>query len=258
MAFVGLPALMTVVMLKALTDVHGLRISVVLKECRKWVWLVVPIIAIGISLQRKGTIAQGQQIIDSLRFSLPPAARYLGEPGAIDWIGRPVELFITEAHAALSKLHFGVPTWIYLIALAASGIVLVASVMAWRDDDVGVFFVLASLFQLIAMAPLFYVAKDHGRWVSIALLTAFIIVIESTSSMRAFCSLRPLRPVASFLHAVPRQLPPIGLAFWGVPIGISSFHQIIYSAPAGSILKVYFLLRVMGLPDPTALWRQAG
>lgn len=258
MAFVGLPALIAMILLKTLTDFRGLWIFTVLKECRRWVWLVVPIIAIGISLQRKGTLAQGQQIIDSLRFSLPPASRYLGETGAIGWIGRPVELYVSEAHDALGRLHFGVPTWIYLIAIASSGIVLTASVFVWRNDDAGVFFLLACLFQLAAIMPLFYLAKDHGRWVSFSLLSAFVITIESTSSMRTFCFSRLLRPVASFLHAVPRPLPPIGLAFWGIPIGISSLHQIIYSAPAGSVLKVYFLLRVMGLPDPTALWRQAG
>jgi hypothetical protein len=258
MAFIGLPALVTMILLKSLSEVRGRWIPIILKECRKWVLLVVPIMAIGISLQRKGTLAQGQQIIDSLRLSLPPASRYFGEPGAIGWIGRPVDLYVSEAHDALSKLHFGVPTWIYLIAITGSGIVLVASVLVWRNDDAGVFFLLACLFQMAAIMPLFYLAKDHGRWVSISLLTAFVITIESTSSMRAFCFSRLLRPVASFLHAVPRPLPPIGLAFWGIPIGISSLHQIIYSAPAGSLLKVYFLLRVMGLPDPTALWRQAG
>ncbi len=258
MAFIGLPALMAMIVLKALTDCRGPWIAIVLKESRQWVWLVVPIMAIGISLQRKGTLAQGQHIIDSLRFSLPPAARYFGEPGAIDWIGRPVELYVSEARDALGRLHFGVPTWLYLLVIAGSGIVFVASVLAWRDDDVGVFFVMACLFQLAALMPLFYLAKDHGRWISISLLTAFIVTIESTSSMRSFCSSRLLRPVASFLHAVPRTLSPIGLAFWGVPIGISSLHQVIYSAPAGSLLKVYFLLRVMGLPDPSGLWRQAG
>ncbi|MEA5443482.1 hypothetical protein [Cyanobium gracile] len=258
MALVGLPALVAMILLKALADFRGPWISIVMKECRKWSWLIVPVMAIGISLQRKGTLAQGQQIIDSLRFSLPPAARYFGAPGAIGWIGRPVELYVSEAHEALGRLHFGVPTWIYLIAIAGSGIVFIASVLAWRDDDVGVFFLLACLFQLAAIMPLFYLAKDHGRWLSISLLTAFIITIESTASMRAFCSSRLLRPFSSFLHSVPRPLPPIGLAFWGVPIGISSLHQIIYSAPAGSLLKVYFLLRVMGLPDPTSLWRPAG
>jgi hypothetical protein len=258
MAFVGLPALMAMIVLKALTDFRGFWFSIVLKECRKWFWLVVPIMAFGISLQSKGTLAQGQQISDSLRFSLPPAARYFGGPGAIGWIGRPLELYVSEAHDALGKLHFGVPTWVYLIAIAGSGIVFIASILVWRNDGVGVFFLLACLFQLAAIMPLLYLAKDHGRWVSISLLTAFILTIESTSSMREFCSSRLLRPVAAFLHAVPRPLPPIGLAFWGVPIGISSLHQIIYSSPAGSMLKVYFLLRVMGLPDPTSLWHPAG
>jgi hypothetical protein len=258
MAFFGLPALILMILLNTISSANGPWLQVVRGQARRWVWLLAPMLSLAISLHFKGTLVQGQAILDSLRFSLPPQSRYLGQAGAIGWIGKPMELFVSEAHEALEMLHSGIPTWVIVIGLVVTGVLLIAAELARRDVDVANFFIVVSLVQLFSMGPLFYLAKDNGRWITITLLTAFILTMESTLPMRLFIRARSIAQVRSFLLAIPGFLPPLGLFFWGAPIGINSFQHIFYSSPAGAPLKAYFLLRMMGLPHPTTWWSLSG
>lgn len=258
MVFFGLPGLVLMILLKAFSSASGPPLQLFVRQARRWVWLLVPVLGFACSVQNKGTLAQGQLILESVRSSLPPAARYLGHPGAIAFIGVPIEAFISDAHDALLRSHAGIPTWLLVIGLALSAVLLIAGVLVRRSEATAVFFVMACGLQFVCMAPLFYLAMDHGRWISISLMTAFLLTVESTLPMRSFVALCVFRPLVSFLHSIPEFLPPAGLAFWGAPIIISSLRQIFYSSPAGAALKVYFMMRVIGLPHPSRWWGLAG
>lgn len=218
--------------------------------------LMLPLGSAMAVLLRSGTIQQGKQISQAWRNTIPFTGKYLppeGPSGAISYIGQPTSVFIKENMGFLSFDVLGAPSWIYAVLMSIAGVLLLACVLGTRDKQRAWFFVVVASFQFICMGPIFYMAMDVGRWVSICLLSAMIVTVESNSELRSSVLCRVRFPHWLEHVVVPAWVAPLGLAFWGMPIIFYKIGQIFSSSPLGGGLQAYHYLRLAGMPAPRDL-----
>lgn len=249
-AFLALPSCGALILLQVSTICSpGVKL-VVHRACRDLAWMVLPLLSFAAVLLFRGTDARAQAIALSWKSAFDPNVPFNGPAGAIGWLAIPTAKYIADSQGVLAGLHYGVPLWLIILFASVSGVLLLAAVIGRKSGIRAWFFVAASLLQFICMAPLFYSAWDHGRWVILCLMTAFIITIETPFAWQekfASISRFPRR-----LHVIkcPRWFPPLGLAFWGIQVVSWSVYGWLASAPVGLLLQIYFYLRVLGIQRP--------
>lgn len=216
-------------------------------------FLMLPLGSAIAVLLGSGTIQQGKQISLAWRNTIPFTGMYLppeGPGGAISYIGRPTSDFIKENMRFLSSHVLGLPGWIYVVLMGVLGVFLLACALGTRDRQLAWFFVVVSAFQFLCMGPVFYMAMDTGRWVSICLLSAMIVTLESSKGLRTAVLCRVPFPQWMDRMVIPAWVAPLGLAFWGMPIIFYKIGQIFNSSPVGGGIQAYHYLRLAGMPGP--------
>ncbi len=213
-------------------------------------WLVLPLLSLAAVLWFRGTNSRVQAIAQSWRGAFDPGVLFPGPQGAIAWLSLPAEKYIADSQGVLAELHYGVPLWLIVLLASVSGVVLLAAVIGRQSRIRAWFFVAAALLQFLCMAPVFFSAWDHGRWVILCLMSAFILAIEIPLDwQQTWASLSRFPPRLQAV-VLPVWIAPVGFAFWGIQVVSWSVYGWLASAPVGLLLQVYFYLRTLGMERP--------
>lgn len=156
---------------------------------------------------------------------------------ALWWLEKPSGYGLSVTQNLLRETHFSLPLWILVVMASVSGVLLVT--LCFKNPSHALFFVIAALFQFVSMSVIFATALDQGRWIMLSLLSAFVLVIESSEHLRSevFSALGmriPLPPLKSIAWVAP-----FGLAVWGFPLYGWSLAGWLNTSPLG-----YLMLRV--------------
>lgn len=216
--------------------------------CSSLVWLLLPLTSFIAILWFRGTDARAQAIALSWKSAFDPRVPFKGPQGSIAWLPVPSEKYISDSQGVLKQLHFGIPFWLILVLASISGVVLLAAVIGRQSRVRAWFFVAVALIQFLFMAPIFFHSWDHGRWVILCLMSAFVLAIETPLAWQAkFAALSKFpQQLRSFI--LPGWIAPLGLAFWGIEIVSWSPYSWLANAPVGLFLQIYFYLRILGMP----------
>ena len=215
------------------------------------VFLLFPIANFLMVLVYKGSNEQAVLIAESWRGAMSPSTGVIEVGGALGWLGSGLDAI---GWGALSELYFGIPYWVIVAFTTLTGVVLISSALMEKSKDHAKLFIVVSFFQLIAMAPIFILALDQGRWVIISLLSSFIFTIESTRDFREWILARIWFPPKACQFNIPHWGLPIGFAFWGIPHYLWSPYGWLSSSPFGLLLRIYFYMRKWGMPHPRDLF----
>jgi hypothetical protein len=249
-AFLAMPSFSALIVLRALAEGRSGVPPVVRRVTTSLTWLVLPLLSLAAVLLFRGTDYRVQAIAQSWRGAFDPDVPFPGPQGAIAWLSIPAEKYIADAQGVLAELHYGVPLWLIILLASVSGVVLLAAVIGRQSRIRAWFFVAAALLQFLFMAPVFFSAWDHGRWVILSLISAFILTIETPMSWQmTWASLSRFPPQLQAV-VLPLWMAPAGFAFWGIQ-GVSwSAYGWLASAPVGLLLQAYFYLRTLGMGRP--------
>ncbi len=249
-AFLALPSFSALILLRALAGGRSGLTRVVRRVATSLTWLVLPLLSLAAVLWFRGTDSRVQAIAQSWRGAFDPGVPFPGPQGAIAWLSLPAEKYVADSQGVLAKLHYGIPLWLIILLASVSGVVLLAAVIGRQSRIRAWFFVAAALLQFLCMAPVFFSAWDHGRWVILCLMSAFILAIETPLDwQQTWASLSGFPPQLQAV-VLPAWIAPVGFAFWGIQVVSWSVYGWLASAPVGLLLQVYFYLRTLGMERP--------
>jgi hypothetical protein len=249
-AFLALPSFSALILFRGFASGHSGVTSFVHRAWSNLNWLVLPLLSLAAVLWFRGTESRAQAIALSWRSAFDPEVPFNGPQGAIGWLSIPTEKYIADSQGALAQLHYGVPLWVIILLASVSGVLLLSAVIGRRSRVRAWFFVAAALLQFLCMAPVFFSAWDHGRWVILCLMSAFILAVETPLEWQEnFASLSRFPKQLEAL-ILPEWIAPVGFAFRGIQVVSWSVYGWLASAPVGILLQIYFYLRTLGMQRP--------
>lgn len=214
------------------------------------VWLILPVASFTIILlQGKASISSTFAIANSWKSAYDPKLAFPGAAGGIAWLASDTKDFISLSRDTAKMVVFGVPYSLIVILSIITGIFLIAAVFSRYSCTRACFFVNCALLQFVIMLPLFYVACDHGRWVVLSLIMAFLLTIQVPLDWQAKLVKRSGFYEKLMSLKVPDWIAPVGLAFWGLSVVI----WCPLGAPIAVIAQLYFVLRVTGILPKIAM-----
>jgi hypothetical protein len=253
LAFLGLPAVVFLLLFRSYATSEKGCIdfcSVIKRSWQSLVFMLIPIAAFTAVLVYRGTQDRSGEIALSWKDAYDPSLPFPGAQGAMAWLALPSSKYIADSQAVLSMKHFGIPLWFILIVASVSGILFIASAIGQQSRIRAWFFSWTAIFQFFFMSILFYHSWDHGRWIVLCLLSAFLIAVQVPLGWQvAFADVTRF-PSSLEGFVMPYWFAPLGLAFWGVEIFSWSPYGWIAASPIGIVLQVYFYLRVLGFSRP--------
>jgi hypothetical protein len=214
------------------------------------VWLILPMATFAvILLQGKASISSASAIADSWRSAYDPTLAFPGAAGGIAWLASDTKDFVSMSTDTAKMIVFGVPYSLVIILSIVTGIFFIAAVFSRYSRTRSWFFVGCALIQFIIMLPLFYVACDHGRWVVLSLMMAFLLAIQVPLDWQEQLVKYSGLSEKIMNLSVPDWVAPLGLAFWGLSVVI----WCPLGAPIGIFAQIYFYLRVSGFIPKIAI-----
>jgi hypothetical protein len=252
-AFLGLPAVALLILLR--THVSSRKgdadlFDLIRASFTSLLWLLIPLSSFISVLVFRGTKSRADAIALSWKSAYNPEVPFIGPQGSLAWLSIPSDRYIADSQRMLATTHYGVPFWCILALASLSGAILLAGVIGRCSQKRAWFFLAAVLIQFTCMAPLFYHSWDHGRWVVLSLLTAFVIAMETPLAWQEHFALHSGFPRSLEGFCLPGWVAPLGLAFWGMEIVSWSPQGWLQTAPVGLFLQIYFYLRVLGMSKP--------
>ena len=214
-------------------------------------WLMLPLASFASVIIHSGSESAAVIVASSWKGAYDPTKEFPGPSGAIAWLGKTLEKDgIPQTNAILNQQYSGIPYWLILLIAIVTGIVFIYLSFYSRSAEVAWFFACSSVVQFVCMAPLFFIALDHVRWIVLSLNSAFIFTVMTPFAWRDMLYKIFPPPLWLIRIAIPAFVAPIGLAFWGLQLGPWNAYTWLMSTPAGFILQIYFYLRVIGIiPD---------
>lgn len=182
-------------------------------------------------------------IASAWRSAYNPSLPFPGPAGAIAWLAKPLQDGIACSKGTFAMLVHGVPYWLIVVLSIVSGIILLASTLAIVSPIRAWFFALAATLAYIFMLPIFYATCDHGRWVILTLLVAFVLSLQVPLHWQDMAAKLTHFPKSLETFVLPYWFAPLGLLFWGLSVVIWCPT----GAPVALILQVYFYSRVLGI-----------
>jgi hypothetical protein len=210
---------------------------------QKLVWLLMPIVSfIVVALRGRASNATTSAIASSWKSAYNPSLSFPGAGGAIGWLSKSLQDGIQCSKGTFAMTVYGVPYWIIILLAIISGIMLLAAAISAASPVRAWFFALSALLEFLFMSPIFYTTCDHGRWVILALMIAFILSIQVPLAWQEQVARLTQFPDQLRDFRVPPVLAPLGLAFWGLSVVI----WCPFGAPIAVLLQIYFYLRLFG------------
>lgn len=246
-AFLALPSCSALILLRGFAIGRSGGSRAVHRAWTDLAWLGLPLLSLAAVLWFRGTESRVQAISHSWRGAFDPDVPFSGPQGAIAWLSLPAEKYIADSQGVLVQLHYGVPLWFIILLASVSGVVLLAAVIGRQSRIRAWFFVAAALLQFLCMAPVFFSSWDHGRWVILCLMSAFILAIETPLGWQETWASLSRFPQQLQAVVLPVWVAPLGFAFWGIQVVSWSVYGWLASAPVGLLLQIYFYLRTLGM-----------
>jgi hypothetical protein len=254
LAFLGVPAVSMLFVLRTYASwpppFNNSVAALLKKSLKSLVLILVPVAAFIVVLVFRGTWQRSEQIALSWKDAYDPTLPFPGPTGSLAWLAVPSSDYIADSQRVLQALHFGVPLWAILIIASISGILFIAAAIGQHSRIRAWFFTWAAILQFVFMAILFYHSWDHGRWIVLCLLSAFLMSVETPLEWQIKFAEMTRLPVSLERFIMPIWFAPLGLALWGVEIVSWSPYGWISTAPIGILVQIYFYLRVLGVPKP--------
>ena len=217
--------------------------SFLLYKSRKLCWLLMPLVSfIVVAIRGPASSATTSAIASSWRSAYSTSVAFPGASGAISWLSKSLQDGIACSKGTFAMTVYGVPYWIIILLAIISGVTLISAAISSMSPVRAWFFAVSALVEFLFASPVFYTTCDHGRWVILSLMIAFILSIQVPLVWQEHVARLTRFPAQLREFKVPPILAPLGLAFWGLSVVIWCPT----GAPIGLLLQFYFYLRLFG------------